>query len=47
MTTPETKPETAGYEPPKLVILGPAEALTKNPKFGSGSDSQSAFHLSV
>jgi len=43
MTTPQKKVD---YEPPKLMILGPAEDLTKSVKYGSGSDSVSAFHLS-
>lgn len=39
--------KTEGYEAPTIVVLGPAEDLTRVPlKPGSGSDSTSAFHQS-
>jgi|GEM_PF-2238221 len=47
MAATEKNVETAGYEAPALVVLGPAEDLTQALKGGAGSDSQSAFHISV
>lgn len=43
----EEKTETSGYEAPELVILGPAEDLTRLTKPGSGSDAISAYHQSA
>jgi hypothetical protein len=37
---------TQEYEAPALVILGPAEDLTRQLKTGNGSDATSAFHQS-
>jgi hypothetical protein len=45
MTT-DKKVETTEYEAPKLVILGPAEDLTRI-KNGIGADASSAFHQST
>jgi hypothetical protein len=47
MTPTEKNVETAGYEAPALVVLGPAEDLTLDLKNGMGSDSTSNFHQSV
>jgi hypothetical protein len=38
---------TVEYEAPAIVVLGPAEDLTRQLKTGNGSDATSAFHQSA